>query len=831
MFSKLLLHAGIALVCTQTNASALQLQGPLPKANPGTASEPIVGLLTLETPSVDQFTLHGTLPVPPGTFLGTEATTPLSVLDHNGQPVPTQLEVVAWHPKDGDGAAVVEVIAQVERYNTTMPDQGYRVQLKPQPRKIMPAKPNLADLLAAPENLPNSVRDLLIRKGQVILATEDVFGNVYVLDLMQDSLYDQGAREVKRYGKVQTEFRHHGIMRPLSPVTGPKATLPHFFGVHAYFRCTADDPAIELDLRIHNGADGNTDGPVSNEALGDLYFTQMVLLIPPTWLGKQNYEDPGLGATTMIGNYRALPLVAPNADGTMHYFPKQGQMERRISLAPITGIASALSHANDEGQAFARPGPLVDGKPVIWSWWKADTATYFPQRHLLPRLDQIKISDFRKDLSAEYQEINGHIENGTGQGSYPYESNVLGWAHPFGVAYGGMSGGDGIFFTWGVRTLIAGSREGYRRLQLMHRMNTDRQPNALYRYDGSPSNIYDWLVTKQGVTYLPTGYYMHPTGTDDPFGFKTAPTFQSDYVKAQGLTPSYEQSLSGYAHIDIQHLVRYTGPAKALVWVGNDSLAKDDLEHQAELFHLSYQQHDNSFYGHIQGTGLKADQEHVKAHPGEGLDFGRGEGWGVDVMAAAYSTGDEAFRKEKMPWFKAIAELLSDGQDQCTGIIESKTYVKFLDGKYRGRQVTEMSIVENALVGVIRSVLQDEEQVHNDMLRAVLINSLYALIAPGSWDPANSAPWSELATGPADPDLPPFCWSIPVDGRSPYTNDYQQWASLAYGVEFTGDEAFLIKAQKMLGAPLVHMVIDDKLPNLGNRSAMHALIEYLIGVL
>ena len=50
-------------------------------------------------------------------------------------------------------------------------------------------------------------------------------------------------------------------------------------------------------------------------------------------------------------------------------------------------------------------------------------------------------------------------------------------------------------------------------------------------------------------------------------------------------------------------------------------------------------------------------------------------------------------------------------------------------------------------------------------------------------------------------------------------------------MEFTGDEAFLIKAQKMLGAPLVHMVIDDKLPNLGNRSAMHALIEYLIGVL
>ncbi|MFT5829479.1 MAG: hypothetical protein ACI9D0_000053 [Bacteroidia bacterium] len=831
MFSKLLLHAGLALVCTQTLASAMQHQGVPPGTSSATAAEPIVGFLTVETPSVSTFTLHGTLPVPPGTFLGTEATSPLSVLDANGQPVPTQLEVVAWHPKAGDGAAVVELIAEVDRHTTTGTDLGYPVQLKSQPRKILPANPSLNDLLAAPDNLPSSVRDLLAKKGQVILATQDVFGNVYVLDLVHDSLYDLGAREVKRYGKVQTEFRHHGIMRPLLPVTGPKASLPHFFGVHAYFRYSSNDSALELDLRIHNGADGNTDGPVSNEALGDLHFTQIVLLIPPTWVGKQNYDDPGLGAMQMIGNYRALPLVAPNADGTMHYFPKQGQMERRLSLAPISGVDSALSHANDEGQAFARPGPLVDGQPALWSWWNASTATYFPQRHLLPRLDQITAVSFRKDLSTEYQEINGHIENGTGAGQYPFESDALGWAHPFGVAYGGMSGGDGIFFTWGVRTLIAGSQDGYRRLQLMHRMDTDRQPNALYRFDGTPSNIYDWLVTKQGVTYLPTGYYMHPTGTDDPFGFKTAPTFQSDYVNAQGLNPTYEQSLAGYAHIDIQHLVRYTGPAKALVWVGNDSLAKDDLEHQAELFHLSYHEYDNSFYGHVQGTGMKADREYVDAHPGEGVDFGRGEGWGVDVMAAAYSTGDAAFRQEKMPWFVDVVEILSDGQDQCTGIIEAKSYIKFLGGKYRGRQVTEMSIVENALVGVIRSVLMGEAPVHDSLARDVLIDSLYALIAPGSWDPANSAPWSELATGPVDPNLPPFCWSIPGDGTSLYTNDYQQWASLAYGLEFTGDKAFLLKAQKMLGEPLVNMAIDDKLTNLGNRSAMHALIEYLIAIL
>ena len=33
------------------------------------------------------------------------------------------------------------------------------------------------------------------------------------------------------------------------------------------------------------------------------------------------------------------------------------------------------------------------------------------------------------------------IENGTGTGAYPITAPVLGWGHPYGVSYGGMTSG------------------------------------------------------------------------------------------------------------------------------------------------------------------------------------------------------------------------------------------------------------------------------------------------------------------------------------------------------------------------------------------------------
>lgn len=789
------------------------------------APDTIVGAIEVDAPSVSPFLLRATLPVPAGTILGSSTLSPLVLLDANNQPVDTQIEVVTRHSTPGSGAAVIELLARMDAPVGATGKLKFSVQHKETPRLVAPQNPTVADFLAAPKGLPAQVKSLLNTKGNILLAAKDVFGNIYLIDLVHDKSYDNGARETKRFGSVQAEFRHHGLLKPLVEVGGSEGTLSHLFGVHAYFRVTAGDPVVELDLRIHNGADGSAE---DNEAMDALYFQKLVLLVPEPWAAQQRHENPSLGTPSTFGPFTMLPLVEARTDGKPHFMPQQAQMHRRIVLSPKPQKKRAESHLNGEGLGFSVPGPGPINNPDYWSWWNPQTPNYFPQMHMLPRLEQVEEQNLASDLKQEFETLSAYMTDGSGEGIYPVISGELGWAHPFGVAYGGMTGGDGINLFWGVRTLVASSIKGYQRLELLHRMNTDRMPNALYKKDGTPSSIEDWLSATATEDYVPFFFYMKPSGSDDPFGFKTAPSFQVDYVKANALEPDYEATLESYKILDIQHLVRYTGPAKTLAWIGNDSIAKDDIRLQAEMFHLTYHEYENSAYHHVQGTGMLADIKAVEANPAAGFPFGRGEGWGMDAMTSAYLFADEDWRMRKLPWFAQIVDLVSAGQASCTGFIQSTVYEKMLGGQFRVRQVIESSIVENALRAVRRSVLKGQDPVRFAVLRDVLVASLKAMIRPESWDPGLPAPYSQLAVAPKDESLPPYCGPPPAGGQSAFTDAYQQWSSLAYGLEMTGDKAFLTHAQKMLELPLSELLNDETLKNLGNRAALNALMEFLL---
>jgi len=814
----------IAGALPQSASGFSGLEGFLSPSSPG----PIVASIKVDAPTVSPFLVHATLPLPPNVFSGSGPITPLVLLDAKGNPVTTQIEMVTRHPMDGAGASMVELLARVDAPAKGQGSLNFFVQRHDSPRMTAPANPSVADFLAAPANLPPQVKSLLSNPGQIYLAATDVFDNIYLLDLVQDPSYDQGARRTERFGSVQAEFRHHGLLRPILPKTGPQGTLSHLFGVHAYFRITAGDPVVELDLRIHNGADGSSQ---SNEAMGALYFKELTLLVPKGWVPIQRHANPTLGTAGGLGPFMALPLVEARPDGKPHVMPKQGQMQRRLVLAQNLDLDRAKSHLASEGLGFAIPGPGPKKTPFFWSWWNPVTPHYFPQGHLLPRLEQVLPANLNANLSTEYQELSQHLELGTGGGIYPIWSGELGWAHPYGIAYGGMTGGDGIDLFWGLRTLVAASIDGYRRLEVLHRMDTDRMPNALYAQDGTPSAVEDWVIKSPNGDYVPFYFYMKPTGTNDPFGFTTAPTFQADYVKNNGLEPDYEATLFGYENIDVQHLVRYTGPAKALAWIGNDSLAKDDIELQAEMVNMGYHMYENSAYHHVQGTGMLADRQFVDAHPAVGFPFGRGEGWGMDTMTAAYMFADADWRKTKLGWFQDISDLINDGQAACSGFIQATVYGKLLEGKFRVRQVIESSIVQNAMLGVRNNVLKGKDPVRFYLLGDSLNASLRALIRPEAWDPAKTAPYSQLAVAPKDETLPPYCGPPPAGGQSTYTDAYQQWSSLAYGMELTGDPAFLNYAEKMLGQPLTTIILDPSLSNLGNRAALNALVEFILAAI
>ena len=82
------------------------------------------------------------------------------------------------------------------------------------------------------------------------------------------------------------------------------------------------------------------------------------------------------------------------------------------------------------------------------------------------------------------------LRNGSA-GSYPATEPALGWAHPYGVAYGGMTGGDQIEQVPGVDVAWSASQNAYRLVELQAKMNLERQPYALISSNGQPTRIED----------------------------------------------------------------------------------------------------------------------------------------------------------------------------------------------------------------------------------------------------------------------------------------------------------------------------------------------------
>lgn len=788
-----------------------------------------VAALETRAPDLPRFLLRGTVPLPRGVYPRTDGRNPLTVLDYDGRPLHTQIEIVSRYPSSADGADVVEVLAQVRRDPSLASGArtSYAVILLPRPSPTAPGVVN---------PLPDAVRELLADPRGIEIASYDCFGNKYVsrpLDASGESVRLHG-------GPLLSEVRSYSDMLPVAPVAG--STLPHSFGVHAYVSLFRGSNQVGLDLRFHNAHDGHDPASERDDPLDKLYFQRIEVSIPANWVLLQDFADPLFGAERLAGGRRIVSLVGPDPEGGMHVLRWQGQFHRRLMLATDEPevVEIARARLDGVGRAFCVRGFMPNGRE-LWSWWNADTARYFPQRHQLPLLDHVGRSTLEAGLGNELDSLRAHLANGTGTGDYPVAAGVLGWGHPYGVAYGGMTSGLEINCYDGITLAAAASPRGYRLYTLLHRMATDRQPNALYRLDGQPASVEEWRIENGDLDYVPFEHFvvpLLPASHPDPFGIRSAPTFQADFVAANGLVPAYEGAHLSFDPHDYQHFIRYTRAAKVLAWLANDSLAIDDLRLQAEMFNLSYHENANSSNGGSQGSGMRSALRYVSTHKGKGAPYGRGEAWGLDCATAAYSLGTPEWRASKRRWLELHAELVSDGQAACSGFIQAFLSQKAVDGKYQARQQIEQSITENALVGLLESVFRGVDPAHAGMLRATLEGSLRAFISEMAWFPGEFGPWRYTGVGPANPDLPVWCSRAQMPNDAWTAGDieaYQDWSSFAYGYELTGDPVFLEFARTQRGAPtlpdLVALLRGDGTNNLVNRAALLALLQRLTGEL
>ena len=791
-----------------------------------------VAVLETVVPESEAFLLHGTVPVPQGFLFPDDTGTSLAVLDWDGRPVTTQVETVSRYPSPSQGADVVEVLARVHLPFGAAPGERWSyviTALETPVPKPQPTTEGVEALVAVTASLPASVVSLLADPDAVVITSRDVFGHEYRHSLLEDGTDP----ELRKYGYNATQVRTYGAMLPVAPVPGPSGTHPHLFGVHGYLTTLREESVVLLDLRIHNGF-ANTD-PASDvdDVVGDVYFDTVDVSVPTGWSLVQAFVDPGSGAPSGAGDESVYPLVAPTGDGTMHVFPLGGQMIRRLALCPTGEESRARELLEQEGLAFAVPGVDELSGQDTWAWSSPITARFGIQGIRLPSLEHADHQAIRGQLAAGFLGLLTHFEAGTGIGTYPLQEGRLGWAHPYGVAYGGMTGGNEIHLFEGVDVVQARSVEGYRHYQLLHRMHTDRQPNVLYRSDGDHASLWDWYVENGEQSYVPLIFYMKYLNGPDPIGVSTPPTFQAEAAADQGLVPDYQSTLLSFEPHDLQHLIRYTRSPKALVWIGNDSLAKDDLMAQAELVRLTYHPFYSDPYGNKVITGMREDISQTELNPGGAVDFGRGEGWATDTRVAAYAVASEAWRQLEYPMLETMVEMLDRGQVPCTGHIMAFWSEKILDGNYRVAQSYETSIVDNALRGVLETVFRGRSATMTALTESVLRDAYYGFISPTAWSSFADGPIEQYAVAPVDNTSTPFCSlaQVPADGQSADSNKYQTWCTLGFAHDLTGDPIFLSKAAEMIGGDLLTELLADGVDNIQNRAALLSVVQELNGLL
>ncbi len=794
-----------------------------------------VAVIETTASNEDEIILRATIPVPKGTYPRSDGQIPLRIADIDDTLVTTQIEIVSRYPNEADGADVVEVLGRVREPaggNAGVTQNFYPVVFNPTPNTAgSPGTPGLEDLRQGPANLPNPVRDLLNNANGVILRAYDCFDNEYTCRLFDGS----GSFKLERYGPVMTQLRIYQTMEPTTEVAGPMGTLPHFLGVHAYVSTMRDERIVGLDLRFNNAQCGIDPAIDADDPLGKLYFRTIEVSLPDGWSLDQDVDDPFLGSPYSEGGRRIYPLVAPNPDASLHVMGWQSHFHRRLGLAPTAVAGSLFAYHRQVGQGFATRGVDAASGEKYWSWWTPWTARYFPQNVTLPSLEHVGRANVRGTLAAELTELRDVLEQGTTtNGLYPVPLGVMGWAHAYGVTYGGMTSGAEIHISDGIRVAESAARTGYEAFKLIHRMHSARMPVALYKADGDMSSVEDWLISPPGgEPYVPWTHFGRPTlRNDDAMGLYLAPTFQVDYVASQGLAPPYEATLLSYDPHDYQHYIRYTRSPKVLVWLGNDALARDDLVMAAESFHFGFHRHRNDQYSGWQGDGLYGVQQFVEENPNWGLPYGRGEGWGLDAMSAAYAVADPTWRAEKKSWFPLVARLVADGMSNCSGFIQAGYSNKVGHNLYRGRQMIEHAIVDNALKGMLETVFRGDNAAMTALTEEVLEDSLYAGISNMAWFPGQSGPWSYTAVGPLDLDLPLFCnqGQLPADGYVATVEAYQNWSSFAYAYYLTTDNAFLNKAEIQLGGgELLFELEQEGTSNLPNQAALLSMAQRLNG--
>ena len=784
----------------------------------------LVARVELNAPSRRTFLLRATLPV---SYVDAaegqdESSSPeadlsrLSVVNHDqGRSlIPAQVQIVARRP---DGRPdVIEVLAPVELAARERPGSRVRFNVVERPEASEGAEQAQAPSLPPATSFEQrrKVGQLLDPGGDAVfeLRCEDVFGNHYSVDLSAGaSSPGFGSLRVLEEGPWRRRTRLAAVLMPTHE-SGEGPPLPHMMGVHAFRTEVSGDARLTLDLRVHCGLlSGRRLPEPGEEPVGIVYWKSLELVLPRGWNVRPLAADPFFGPMRKEGETTIIPLVRANDDGSLHVMGPGMQFQRRLSLS--TEPQDQREAPLLEGLAFALSGH------GLFEWSSDEGGRYFPQRTSLAPFDtyarsgSVGLAGLRAQLAGEFGARLALVTSGQANAD-DVVAQVMGWAHPWLYKYGGTTGGAGIQFLEGHKTLGAASASGLGQIALVHRMNVSRQREAAWDRMGDPVGYHAWLdvADDRVATHFRAHGGLLPDALRLPAHGGAPASEQVMQVHRRTLRPDYDQgdphlprgsfpntddNLWAWAPHDGQHYVRWSKNAKALVWLANDPLARDDLRLSAELCHLWL--HESKGPGDKVGD-LAGLENHVRVHPNEGAWLGREAAWGIDVACAAYSVLEPAWRERQRSWLTRIARALVAAATPG-GVIQRNSNPKILGhDHYDATQAFETFFLLNAMRCLNESVLREVEPelfealtlLHRRTVDYLFFGPPWLEFGPqGAGSPAGSfavgwadgyqrAPFSDVEAWGAD--------YLPADGRSTRGEGLHGWQALEYAALLSDPE-------------------------------------------
>jgi len=527
----------------------------------------------------------------------------------------------------------------------------------------------------------------LLENTPLVVRATDCFGNTYeAKPLNERPLIDM------RTGPAFDESLYQSPMTLVGKAEPDKPAFKKLLRVRAYLTFYTNEQFASLALMIHNGSIEEPNGPVYYRSIRVGIRKPMGVHV---W--EQKFSPAAGTAPKVEGDYTWISCPAPHPGKRVFVMPTRAAAVLRTVVYAPKAKARALLFAKH--QPFFVPVASQE----LWSWSNFETARYGSNKYPLP-------------LSIPRPVVDKFIRRSLGA------PNKAGWkrfghAMPAGVPYGGMTGGSGIYYVFGIPAAVSGDNTAIKRHIILADRHWDRHHgHRFYDKDGKPYIHSRQLVAAGGKKMLDVS--LNRRGFVIDVGKDPAAAVHAKHVADNKLLAPQAKEFLRYMNHDDQHLARVFDATPA-AYLACDPISRDRLilagTHACAALNI-YPFRSKPKTGGF-GSLFNA-KKGVDARPHKGVGFGRAHGWLTHALGYAFCLSqDKQVRQDCVDTARVYIDVLAKGQTPAGHITIHRPYSKSLNGEYwyvnTWQSVGIMADGARTLVAMLSS---PEEQNHADRL-------------------------------------------------------------------------------------------------------------------